>query len=65
MTANFRKIENGLDALRANLSLAYEAWHGEREDDTLDLFRQLAEDAHTLARQVETIRDELGRFVRL
>jgi len=65
MNPNFRKLENGLDALRANLSLAYEAWHGEREDDTLDLFRQLAEDANTLARQVETIRDELGRFVRL
>jgi len=65
MNPNFLAIENGLNTLRANLSLAYEAWHGEREDDTLDLFRQLAEDANTLARQVETIRDELGRFVRL
>jgi len=64
MNPNFRKIENGLDALRANLSLAYEAWHGNREDDALELVRRLAEDAHTLAWQVDAIRDELSRLAR-
>jgi len=64
MTASFRDIEIGLDQMRANLSRADAAWYGDREQDALDLVRGLAEDANTLARQVEAIRDELGRFAK-
>ena len=64
MTASFRDIEIGLDALRANLSRADAAWYGDREQDAWDLVRGLAEDAHTLARELDAIRDELGRFAK-